>query len=131
MQIKYLGNPNCKGLQASQSLGQVTSVKRAVVLLVQVLFFLYTPKNPEQSHRRFSDTWSFFSQAAFENVVHCGGSCHVCLFICFYSHLLLDAHEPGTFSGAGLLLCNVAPKSVQKDLDKSVAGITFDPWIPF
>lgn len=53
--------------------------------------FPYTPEIPEQSHWQLLDIWDFWSHAAFGNVVHCGGSCHVFLFICFYSHLLLAA----------------------------------------
>jgi len=57
MQMKYEGNLTCGCLQASlrlvlQSLprpGTVTSVWRAVALLVQALFFPYTPENPEQN----------------------------------------------------------------------------------
>lgn len=53
--------------------------------------FPYAPEIPEQSHWQLLGTWDFCSYTAFGNVVHCGGSCHVFLFICFYSHLLLAA----------------------------------------
>lgn len=47
------------------------------------------------------------------------------------SSFLLALSEAGRFSGAGLLLRKVALKPAQKDLEESVAGANFDPWMPF
>lgn len=43
MQVKYVANPICRCLEAGASKpsqGQVTTVQRAVALLIQILFFL-------------------------------------------------------------------------------------------
>lgn len=91
MQVKYVANPTCRCLKAGalkSSQGQVTSVQS---FADPDFAFPYAPEIPEQSHWQLLDTWDFCSYAAFGNVVHCGGSCHVLLFICFYSHLLLAA----------------------------------------
>lgn len=47
------------------------------------------------------------------------------------SSLLLAPRQAGSFSGAGLLLHNAAPKSVRKGLDEFLAGVTFDPSVAF
>lgn len=118
--------------QSLLRLGQVTSVQRAVALLVQVLFSLMLLKiqnNPADVSRtpgvsaytQCLKTWSTVEVAA---------TCAYLFVSVLTSSLVLAAHEPGRFSGAGLLLHNIAPKSVRKDLDESVAGITFDPWFP-
>lgn len=119
--------------KAFPGLGQVTSVQRAVALLVQVLFSLTLLKiqnNPTDGSRtpgvsaymQHLKTWSTVEVAA---------TCAYLFVSILTSSLLLAAREPGRFSGAGLLLHKVAPKSVRRDSEESVAGITFDPWIPF
>lgn len=100
MQMKYMGNPTCRCLQASQRLehqslprpGRANKSSEGSGFAGPG-FFPYAPENPEQSHWQLLDTWSFCLHTAFENVVHCGGSCHMCLFICFCSHLLLAARS--------------------------------------
>lgn len=101
MQMKYMGNPACRCLQASQRLehqslprpGMANKSSEASGFAGPGFVFPYAPENPEQSHWQLPDTWSFCLHTAFENVVHRGGSCHMCLFICFYSHLLLAARS--------------------------------------
>lgn len=47
------------------------------------------------------------------------------------SSFLLAVYKAGSFSGAGLLLRKVVLKSVQKDLEESVAEACFHLWVPF
>lgn len=56
----------------------------------------------------------------------------MCLFVSVLtSSFLLAVCKAGRFSGAGLLLRKVVLKSVQKDLEESVAAASFHPWMPF
>lgn len=136
MQVKYVANPTCRCLKAGApkpSQRQVTSVQRAVALLIQILFSLTLLKfqnNPIGSswapgisaHIQHLEMWSIVEVAATYSY----------LFVSILtSSLLLSAREPGRFSGAGLLLRNTAPKLVRQDSEGSMAGITFNPWIPF
>lgn len=107
-------------------------VQRAVALLVQVfsLMLLKIQNNPTGSswtpgvsaYTQHLKTWSTVEVAV---------TCAYLFVSVLTSFLLLAPCKPGRFSGARLLLHNVAPKSVQKDSEDSVARITFDPWIPF
>lgn len=136
MQVKYVANPTCRCLKAGApkpSQRQVASVQRAVALLIQILFSLTLLKfqnNPIGSswapgisaHIQRLETWSIVEVAATYSY----------LFVSILtSSLLLSAREPGRFSGAGLLLRNTAPKLIRQDSEGSMAGITFNPWIPF
>lgn len=136
MQVKYVANPTCRCLKAgapTPSWGQVTSVQGAVALLIQILFSLTLLKFQNNAigsswapgisaYMQHLETWSIVEGAAMYSY----------LFVSILtSSLLLCPRKPGRFSGAGLLLRNTAPKLAWKDSEGSVAGITFDPWIPF
>lgn len=112
-----MANPSCRCLKAGAPKppqGQLTSVQRAVDLLLQILFSLTLLKfqnNPIGSSwtsgisalMQHLETWSIVEVAATYSY----------LFVSILtSSLLLSAREPGRFSGAGLLLRNTAPKLV-------------------
>lgn len=104
-----------------------------MALLVQVLFSLTLLKiqnNPTDSSRT-PGVSAYMQPLKTWSTVEVAATCAYLFVSVLTSSLLLAAHEPGRFSGAGLLLHNIAPKSVRKDLEESVAGVTFDPWIPF
>lgn len=135
--MQYVGYLRCRCLQTGASkcphVWDKWQASRRQWLFCSTFCSTYCPENPEQPHCLLPSTWIFCLRTSSEkwSAVEVAATCAYLFVSVLTSSFLLAVYKAGSFSGAGLLLRKVVLKSVQKDLEESVAEACFHLWVPF